>query len=160
MTGRSNDRTGVLNHGYALRSQERTVAQAFQKAGYATGHFGKWHLNGLRGPGAPVLGDDPLSPGQFGFDTWLSVTNFFDLNPLMSRNGEFEEFEGDSSEIIVGEALKFIRTQHDAGKPFFTVIWFAPPHANLHQPNQDQHRQPQPASVKENDAPSPPSACQ
>ncbi|MEM9018038.1 MAG: sulfatase-like hydrolase/transferase, partial [Verrucomicrobiota bacterium] len=69
LTGRSNDRTGVLNHGYPLRLQEKTVAQALRDAGYATGHFGKWHLNGLRGPGVPVLAEDTHSPGAFGFET-------------------------------------------------------------------------------------------
>ena len=99
LTGRSNMRTGVESHGFALRKQERTLAQALKKAGYATGHFGKWHLNGLRGPGVPIRGDDTHGPGQFGFDTWLSVTNFFDRDPVMSRKGTFVEFSGDSSEI-------------------------------------------------------------
>ena len=48
LTGRTHDRTGVFNHGYALRLQEKTISEALLKAGYATGHFGKWHLNGLR----------------------------------------------------------------------------------------------------------------
>jgi arylsulfatase A-like enzyme len=39
MTGRTNDRTGVQDHGYPLRLQERTIAQALRDAGYATGHF-------------------------------------------------------------------------------------------------------------------------
>ncbi len=129
MTGRTNDRTGVTNHGVPLRPQEQTIAQAMQQSGYATGHFGKWHLNGLRGPGAPVLKDDIRSPGKFGFETWLSVTNFFDMNPIMSRGGTFEEFNGDSSEIIVDEALKFIAAQAAAKKPFFTVIWYGTPHS-------------------------------
>ena len=129
LTGRSNERTGVDNHGFPLRLQEKTVAQALKAAGYATGHFGKWHLNGLRGPGAPILKDDTHSPGGFGFDSWLSVTNYFDLNPLMSRNGEFEDFEGDSSEIVVAEALKFIAEQTKANKPSFTVIWYGTPHS-------------------------------
>lgn len=129
MTGRTHDRTGVRSHGYALHLQEHTIAQAMQKAGYATGHFGKWHLDGIRGPGIPILEDDPYHPGHFGFDHWLSVTNFFDRNPIMSRMGKFEEFEGDSSEIIVGEALKFIQQTHEAGKPFFTVIWYGSPHS-------------------------------
>jgi arylsulfatase A-like enzyme len=30
LTGRANDRTGVLQHGYALRLQEKTVAQALK----------------------------------------------------------------------------------------------------------------------------------
>src|SRR5687767_1852744 len=55
MTGRTNDRTGVENHGFALRLQENTLPRALREAGYATGHFGKWHLNGYRGPGAPIL---------------------------------------------------------------------------------------------------------
>ncbi len=55
LTGRANDRTGVESHGYALRRQEITLAQILADNGYATGHFGKWHLNGLRGPGVPDL---------------------------------------------------------------------------------------------------------
>jgi len=129
LTGRSNDRCGVFDHGYPLCLQERTLAQALRDAGYATGHFGKWHLNGFAGPGAPVLADDPRNPGRFGFDEWLSVTNFFDLNPLMSHRGEFEEFEGDSSEIVVDEAIRFIRTQKEAEKPFLAVVWYGTPHS-------------------------------
>ena len=138
LTGRSHDRTGVLSHGYALHRQERTIARAMQKAGYATGHFGKWHLNGVRGPGVPVLDSDPHNPGHFGFDHWLTVTNFFDMNPVMSRMEKFEEFEGDSSEIIVAEALKFIQqTKHD-GDPFLTVIWYGSPHSPWEASQQDQ----------------------
>ena len=128
LTGRTHDRTGVFDHGYALRLQEKTLGQAMKKAGYATGHFGKWHLNGLRGPGAPIFKEDTHQPGAFGFDEWLSVTNFFDRNPIMSRNGKIEEHAGDSSEIIVDEALKFIQTKTSAKQPFFTVIWYGTPH--------------------------------
>ncbi len=152
LTGRTNQRTGVESHGYALRLQEKTLATALSDAGYQTGHFGKWHLNGLRGPGVPISAKDSHHPGIFGFDTWLSVTNFFDRNPLLSRNGNFEEFTGDSSEIIVDEALKFIREQASLKRPSFTVIWFGTPHnpfmaapedarpfAHLDRNSQDQH---------------------
>ena len=128
MTGRTNDRTGVRDHGYGLRLEERTVAQALREVGYATGHFGKWHLTGIRGPGVPIFADDDQSPSVFGFDEWLSVTNFFDRDPIMSRMGVFEEFAGDSSEIIVREAMKFIRKQAASEQPFFTVIWYGTPH--------------------------------
>ena len=128
LTGRTHDRTGVFDHGYALRQQEKTLAQAMKNAGYATGHFGKWHLNGLRGPGAPILKEDSHNPGAFGFDEWLSVTNFFDQNPIMSRKGKFEEYSGDSSKIIVNEALKFIKNKVANKKPFFTAIWYGTPH--------------------------------
>ncbi|MEM7146323.1 MAG: sulfatase-like hydrolase/transferase [Verrucomicrobiota bacterium] len=129
MTGRTNDRVGVQDHGYPLRLQENTLGRALRDAGYATAHFGKWHLNGYSGPGAPLLKEDERTPDAFGFDTWLSVSNFFDMNPILSRNGEFEEFEGDSSEIIVDEAIEFIRANKDSGKPFCTVIWYGTPHS-------------------------------
>ena len=129
LTGRSHDRTGVLSHGYGLRLQEKTIAQALKGAGYVTGHFGKWHLNGHRGPGAPIFAEDPRSPGKFGFDEWVSVSNFYDVNPLMSRAGKFEEFQGDSSEIAVSETVKFLDKHRSSGKPMFAVIWYGTPHS-------------------------------
>ncbi|MCM2372062.1 sulfatase family protein [Aporhodopirellula aestuarii] len=138
LTGRTHNRTGVLSHGYALHRQERSLASAMQAAGYATSHFGKWHLNGIRGPGVPVLASDDHHPGHFGFDHWLTVTNFFDVNPIMSRMGEFEEFEGDSSEIVVAEALKHIGEIVSDDREFFTVIWYGSPHSPWEALPQDQ----------------------
>ena len=129
LTGRSNDRTGVFSHGYALRSQEKTIAQALRKVGYSTAHFGKWHLNGLKGPGVPIFENDSHGPKNFGFDYWLTVSNFFDLDPLMSRNGVFIDFKGSSSEIIVDDAINFIKEKVSQKIPFFTVIWDGSPHA-------------------------------
>lgn len=138
LTGRSNDRSGVENHGYALRRQEKTIARALRDAGYATAHFGKWHLNGYSGPGAPILGPDDHHPGHFGFDEWLSVTNFFDRDPLLSRKGKFEEHQGDSSEIIVREALEFLARHTAGGKPTFTVIWYGSPHTPMRASEADK----------------------
>lgn len=129
LTGRSNDRTGVVDHGFPLRRQEKTLAQALRAAGFVTGHFGKWHLSGYQGPGAPVLASDERSPGGFGFDEWVSVTNFFDRDPLLGRQGKPEQFQGDSSEVIVAEALRFLERHAPTGKPTFTVVWYGSPHA-------------------------------
>ncbi len=129
LTGRSHCRCGVPSHGHALRRQEPTIAQAMQAAGYATGHFGKWHLNGMRGPGVPILANDTHNPGVFGFTTWLSVTNFFDRNPLLSRNGAIEEYQGDSSEVVMDQALEFIQFASRRDQPSFTVVWFGTPHS-------------------------------
>ncbi len=128
LTGRANHRTGVPAHGYALRLQEKTLPAALRKAGYITGHFGKWHLNGLRGPGVPVMAEDSHNPGAFGFDEWLTVSNYFDINPRMSRKGTIEDFKGDSSEVIVREALKFIASSKKRRKPFLSIIWDGSPH--------------------------------
>ena len=135
LTGRTHERTGVMTHGYPLRLQERTIPQALAKIGYTTSHFGKWHLNGIRGAGIPILPNDVRRPDVFGFQHWLSVTNFFDMHPLMGRSGRpegvFEKQQGDSSEVVVSEALKFLGAQI-AGRPdvpTFTVIWFGTPHS-------------------------------
>ncbi|TWU24996.1 Arylsulfatase precursor [Novipirellula galeiformis] len=137
LTGRSNDRTGVKTHGYALRLQETTIARVLKNAGYATGHFGKWHLNGLKGAGVPILASDTHHPGHFGFDQWVSVSNFFDRDPLMSRQGKFEDFAGDSSDVVVAEALEFISQQAHSQQPSFTVIWFGSPHSPWLASDQD-----------------------
>lgn len=56
----------------------------------------------------------------------------------MSRQGTFEEFKGDSSEIIVAEALKFIDQQAKSGKPSFTVIWYGTPHSPFVASDEDR----------------------
>lgn len=75
MTGRTNDRTGVFAVGDSINKQEKMLSTAFQKAGYTTGHFGKWHLNTVSTPeDSPLPLDDPHNPGELGFDYWLSGT--------------------------------------------------------------------------------------
>lgn len=128
LTGRTNDRTGVRDHGYALRRQERTLPRALREAGYVTAHFGKWHLSGYTGPGAPSLKEDAYNPGVFGYDEWLAVTNYFDRDPILGRKSGLADFKGDSSDVIVAEALKFIGEQRSGGNPIFTVIWYGSPH--------------------------------
>lgn len=129
MTGRHPNRFGCFNWGYKLDVRETALPQVFKDAGYATGHFGKWHLSGdPRKAGNPVSADDPLHPGRFGFDEWLSMTNYFEANPTLSHKGKPVEFAGDGSEVIVAEALKFIRSSQQANRPFFVVIWFGNPH--------------------------------
>ena len=138
LTGRSNRRCGTESHGYPLRLQEKTLPRALKAAGYQTGHFGKWHLNGMRGPGVPILSSDSHHPGAFGFDRWYSVTNFFDRDPIMSRRGEFIESLGDSSELAVAEALGFISEAAQSKQPSFSVIWFGSPHSPWVSIKEDQ----------------------
>jgi arylsulfatase A-like enzyme len=58
----------------------------------------------------------------------VSADNFFDLDPVLGRNGVPEKFHGDSSDVTTDEALKFIRRQARAAKPFLAVVWFGSPH--------------------------------
>lgn len=81
MTGRHPIRYGTFRPTWSIRPEEISIAHMLKKAGYACGHFGKWHLG-------PVKKDSTTSPGAMGFDEWLSHDNYFELNPVLSRNGE------------------------------------------------------------------------
>ena len=122
LTGRHPNRYGTFTPGCSIRPEEITVAHCLQKAGYATGHFGKWHVG-------PVKTASPTNPGAMGFDEWLSHDNFFELDPFLSRNGgPPKKFYGESSEILIDEAIKYIEKKQLEDVPFFTVIWFGSPH--------------------------------
>lgn len=125
MTGRNPNRFGCFSWGHTLRPQETTVAEALKTAGYTTGHFGKWHLGSVQKA-------SPVSPGASGFDEWVSAPNFFDLDPVLSVQGKAVPFRGDSSDVTVEEALKFIRKCAGQKQRFLAVVWFGSPH-NPHQ---------------------------
>jgi arylsulfatase A-like enzyme len=122
LTGRHPNRYGTFTPGCSIRPKEITVAHLLQKAGYTTGHFGKWHLG-------PVKAGSPTNPGAMGFDEWFSHDNFFELNPTMSRNGgPPKRYEGEGSQIVIDETKHFIARASEKEKPFFTVVWFGSPH--------------------------------
>lgn len=122
MTGRHPNRYGTFSPGFSTRPEEITIGHLAQTAGYATAHFGKWHIG-------TVKKDSPLNPGEMGFDEYLSHDNFFELNPVMSRNGEApEQIMGESSEIVINEAIRFIQSSTSKQKPFLIVVWFGSPH--------------------------------
>ena len=128
MTGRHCNRMGVFNPSWAMRPEELTIAEVLQQAGYATAHFGKWHLGAVKAT-------SPANPHAHGFDHYVSHDNFFETNPELSRNGnEPEKFSGEGSGIIVGEALKYLDDIKDTGQPFFLVIWYGSPH-KPHRPD-------------------------
>ncbi len=132
MTGRHPNRFGCFQWGYPIRPQEITVAQALKTAGYITGHFGKWHL------GSVVRGS-PVNPGAKGFDEWFSAPNFFDNDPIMSRQGIAVPVQGESSMITVDAAIEFIRKHASSSQPFLAVVWFGSPH-NPHEAIEQDRR--------------------
>ncbi len=122
MTGRHPNRYGVLSWGHVIRPQEVTIAEALKTAGYATGHFGKWHLGSVRKT-------SPASPGVNGFDEWLSAPNFFDNDPILSHKGRAVQIAGESSMVTVDAALEWIARQTQDAQPFLAVVWFGSPHS-------------------------------
>lgn len=121
MTGRHPFRVNVPNHGHYLRPHETTIAEALKRVGYVTGHFGKWHIGSVQ-PGSPT------SPGGAGFDEWLSGLNFFDNDPYLSRNGNYEHLEGPGTVITMDATIEFLKKHAGDDQPMFAVTWFPSPH--------------------------------
>ncbi len=131
MTGRHPNRSGVFKWGWPIRPQETTIAEALRAAGYATAHFGKWHLGSVR-RGSPV------NPGHNGFDEWLSAPNFFDNDPILSHRGEAVQMAGESSMVTVNAALDWIGEKAGGRQPFFAVVWFGSPHGPHQAADEDK----------------------
>lgn len=122
LTGRHPNRFGCFSWGGTLRPQEITVAEALKTAGYVTGHFGKWHLG-------PVIANSPINPGNSGFDECFSSPNFYDNNPILSREGKAVQTYGESSMVTADAAIDFIKKQSNKKQPFLAVVWFGSPHS-------------------------------
>lgn len=131
LTGRIPDRLGVYNwipenNLMHLRKEEVTFARLLQRAGYATCHSGKWHLNGrFNSPEQP-------QPGEHGFDHWFSTQNNAlpsHENPLnFVRNGRpAGPLKGYSSTLIVDEAIAWLNGLPPA-RPFCLFLCFHASH--------------------------------
>jgi arylsulfatase A len=138
LTGRSPIRAGIYsylpaNHVMHLRDQEVTLAERLKEAGYATGHFGKWHLSRLQStqPGPREQGfDDSLGTDNNASPSHKDPVNFV-------RNGlAIGKQEGYSCDIVSAEAIRWIKqnTQAEKHSPFFACVWFHEPHAPIASP--------------------------
>jgi arylsulfatase A-like enzyme len=134
LTGRWYPRTGV--HGVSLGQErldldERTIADCFRAAGYATGCFGKWH-NGSQWPYHPMAR---------GFDTFYGHSaghwgEYFD--PPLERDGRMERARGYIVDVCTDEAIAFIERHHD--RPFFCYVPFTTPHSPWAAPEANWRR--------------------
>jgi uncharacterized sulfatase len=140
---RSNAMRGMAD---CLDAKAPTLARCLHDAGYAAGHFGKWHMGGQRD-----FGDAPLITA-YGFDQ--SLTQFEGLGdrilPIFSRRiapkspgGRYslgigsEKLGQGKCEYVdrwevtgrfVKRAINFIEAAKKSGKPFYVNLWTDDPH--------------------------------
>jgi arylsulfatase A-like enzyme len=137
-TGRHEFKSGVT---HTILERERlapdaiTLAQVLRDAGYATGIFGKWHLgdeteylptargftemfiHGGGGIGQSYPGSCGDAPGNKYF------------NPAILHNSKFVKTEGYCTDVFFRQASGWMRSQKEAGKPFFAYIPTNTPHS-------------------------------
>lgn len=149
ITSYLNNRQSNLERGMAqwLDPNAPILARELQRAGYATGHFGKWHMGGQRDvDNAPVISD-------YGFDR--SLTNFEGMGPKLlpltetPQASEPKKIWADAERLggpftwmqrsritggFVSAALKFIDEAGIKGQPFFVNVWPDDVHGPLFPP--------------------------
>ncbi|NQU43386.1 sulfatase-like hydrolase/transferase [bacterium] len=103
------------------------VTRQLQKAGYRTGHFGKWHLS----TSSPEVPD----PGQYGIDDHRTFVSSGPSWPQFQGGKLTPEFCMKSSELIFDEAIRFVEEKRD--EPFYCNVWTLVPHAPLNP--SDEH---------------------
>ena len=148
LTGRFALRSGTMSvprggRPYGLTQWEITTAKLLGRRGYATGHFGKWHLGDIPG----------RYPTDQGFDEWYGIPNSTSVSPWTSslgfdakvapvprimegRKGEksrnLEVYDLKTRRLIDTEVTRrtidFMKRQVGAGKPFYAYVPFTQVH--------------------------------
>ncbi|MCX6325507.1 MAG: sulfatase-like hydrolase/transferase [Bacteroidia bacterium] len=103
-----------------LSSAAPSIARALKTAGYATGHFGKWHMGGGR--------DVDNAPGikEYGFDEYSSTWESPDPDPIITSSnwiwaGTDSIKRWDRTAYFVDRTLNFM--ERHKGQPCFINLW-------------------------------------
>ncbi|TLX74340.1 N-acetylgalactosamine-6-sulfatase [Labilibacter sediminis] len=147
LTGRHHFRYGIwkANTG-RVPEQEITIPEVLHKNGYATGHFGKWHLGAphkeYKGKGG---GENAFCPPEwFKYDESFITHHSVKLYNPYGENGEealnsgnpywhngervTKNITGDDNRIIMDRVIPWVEQQSKAENPFFMVLWWHTPH--------------------------------
>lgn len=87
-----------------------TLPKMLQSAGYATAHFGKWHLSNN------MIPDSPL-PNDYGYDEYGAFNCAGEQMPVHKD---------------AARAISFIEKNAAVKKPFFINLWMHEPHTPFH----------------------------
>jgi len=93
-----------------LDTKAHTLPRILQKAGYATAHYGKWHLSNNMIPDSPT-------PAAYGYDEYGAF----------NCSGVQMPFHEDAMHTNA-----FIEKAVKAGQPFFVNLWIHEPHTPFH----------------------------
>ncbi|HVS20045.1 MAG TPA: sulfatase [Planctomycetota bacterium] len=116
-----------------LAASETTLGELFGGQGYATAHFGKWHLGHL----------EPFNPTRHGFDEYFGVPYSHDMWPAGPRPwGDLPTLEGEEvvelnqdparwTVELTARAVDFVERCAAEERPFFVYLAHPLPHVPL-----------------------------
>lgn len=93
-----------------------TFPQEFQKHGYKTSLFGKWHL-----------GTEPVGFHTFKYHNASGQQGHY-WNPIFNENGKDVKEKGYATNLTTDFALRWLATEKDPEEPFLMVLQYKAPH--------------------------------
>jgi len=125
LTGRNPYRYGIpnANSGH-LKTQEITLPELLKDEGYATGHFGKWHLGTLTtqvkdaNRGRPGDSTHYSIPSMHGYDSWFVTESKVPTYDPMFKPAQFDTLKGEN--LRFGWKAISDKTQ---AEPYGTYYW-------------------------------------
>lgn len=128
----------VPGHEYPLPKGSKTIVDPLKAAGYHTGYFGKWHLDGWHERDGRAAMHIVPPERRGGFDTWIGYENNNLQYDCWVHGGEGEKafhykLPGYETDCLTDLLLGYIKDRAkdtSAGKaqPFFAVLSVQPPH--------------------------------
>jgi len=129
LTGNYSNLNGYFKNesGGQFDASQWTFPQEFQKQGYQTSLFGKWHL-----------GSDPVGFDEYMFHADSRQQGFY-WNPTYNHNGKLEKKQGYATNLTTDFALDWLKNKKSADKPFLMLLQFKAPHRSWEPDKKYEH---------------------
>ena len=118
LTGNYSNKNGYYKNesGGKFDKTKWTFPQEFQKNGYQTSLFGKWHL-----------GTEPQGFDVFKYHNSAGQQGHY-WDPVYNMNGEDIKLKGYSTNLSTDFAMNWLETERKQDKPFMMVLQYKAPH--------------------------------
>lgn len=118
LTGKYANENGFYKNenGGVFNPNQWTFPQEFQKNGYQTALFGKWHL-----------GSEPKGFDVFKYHAASAQQGLY-WNPVYNVNGKNQKFQGYSTNLETDFALDWLSKDRNPSKPFMMCLQYKAPH--------------------------------
>jgi len=118
LTGNYSNLNGYYKNesGGKFNSEQWTFPQEFQKQGYTTGLFGKWHL-----------GTEPVGFDSFKYHSSAGQQGHY-WDPLFNENGIDVKEKGYATNLSTDFALTWLDATKTSKQPFLMILQYKAPH--------------------------------